>query len=403
MQNIIPRSGLIALIALAGCYEGAEEQPQLRGFEVAFPDEDSEPGEGLFEVGEEFASLEYSVRGGYAVHQGDIILSEEDSLQPWQRGDTSVQPSATLGKPTWEGGVIPYDVSTADAESVEAFLAGAAMWEAVSGLKFVPRTGESNYLVLVNEPGCWSYVGRMAAPQKLSLGTGCKSPGTAAHELGHAAGLWHEQSRTDRDEHIVINWANIPPDKRHNFETYLEAGHSGEDVAFYDPESIMHYSSYAFAIDDTVPTITRLDGSELPGNRDDLSESDVLGMQSMYGTKFAVRDCAVVLRPDEVLRRGENFTSCDGRFLLSMQGDGNLVLYTSDYKALWNSQTAGSDGELLAMQTDGNLVLYDADWNAEWNSETQAAQVSLVLQDDGNLVLYTSDGKPVWHTQTYGN
>ena len=29
------------------------------------------------------------------------------------------------------------------------------------------------------------------------------------HELIHAAGIGHEKSRADKDEHIIINWANI--------------------------------------------------------------------------------------------------------------------------------------------------------------------------------------------------
>ena len=66
------------------------------------------------------------------------------------------------------------------------------------------------------------------------------------HELMHAAGFWHEQSRADRDEHITINWANIQSGMEFNFLKYdlRKIDHLG---AKYDTCSVMHYGAYAFA------------------------------------------------------------------------------------------------------------------------------------------------------------
>jgi hypothetical protein len=108
------------------------------------------------------------------------------------------------------------------------------------------------------------------------------------------------------------------------------------------------------------------------------------------------------LQPGHGLSAGESLKSCDGRFLLAMQGDGNFVLYQAG-KALWNAATSGKDGYFVAMQGDGNLVVYDRHASALWNSHTSGnAGASLALQDDGNLVVYSTASKALWNSGTAG-
>ena len=80
----------------------------------------------------------------------------------------------------------------------------------------------------------------------MSLGTGCVYTGIVIHELMHATGFWHEQSRADRDQHITINWNNIQSGMEFNFLKYdlNKIDHLG---AKYDTCSVMHYGSTAFA------------------------------------------------------------------------------------------------------------------------------------------------------------
>lgn len=109
------------------------------------------------------------------------------------------------------------------------------------------------------------------------------------------------------------------------------------------------------------------------------------------------------LGPSEILRSGQYILSPNSQYVTVLQGDGNLVLYGNGFKALWNSQTAGSGAVYAAMQGDGNLVLYRSNWTAVWASNTAGRGTSsLHVQDDGNLVTYTSNRVASWNTGSGG-
>ena len=61
-----------------------------------------------------------------------------------------------------------------------------------------------------------------------------------AHEVGHAMGFWHEQSRTDRDDHVAIKMDNIIEDNKHNFDKH----DTNNFEVKYDYGSDMHYGSF---------------------------------------------------------------------------------------------------------------------------------------------------------------
>lgn len=105
------------------------------------------------------------------------------------------------------------------------------------------------------------------------------------------------------------------------------------------------------------------------------------------------------LQSGEALSAGQHKASCDGRFALVMQGDGNLVLYQSG-RVLWHTATNGRGGQTAVMQPDGNFVVYSGGGVALWSSGTSGRVGSwLAVQDDGNLVVYQG-GTPRWSSST---
>jgi len=102
--------------------------------------------------------------------------------------------------------------------------------------------------------------------------------GIAAHELGHAIGMLHEQSRTDADQYVQILWDNIQPAYKDQYDT----SSAGDVTVPYDIGSLMHYGDDTFAIGDS-KTMTSLVPGKVMGNRMGLSGADAKQVAKMYG------------------------------------------------------------------------------------------------------------------------
>lgn len=184
----------------------------------------------------------------------------------------------------WPGRIVYYTFHS-NMSADDTTMVKLAMQEIASNtsISFQHATSSTvNYILFKSSNKSNSYVGMKGGEQVINLFSSF-SKGTAMHEILHSLGLYHEHSRADRDNYIIINWNNIQLLKRHNYNIYS----SGRDVSTFDFNSIMLYSSYnTSAINTTLPTMTRLDGSAFYAQRDYLSTGDLAGISSIYGPPF---------------------------------------------------------------------------------------------------------------------
>lgn len=112
----------------------------------------------------------------------------------------------------WPNNEIPYALSSQYGSYSRQIIAKAMNeYHLKTCIRFVARDSRRHrdYVYIHPDDGCYSLVGRVGGRQPLSLDSGCIQVGTIVHELMHAVGFFHEQSRYDRDQFIDINWRNV--------------------------------------------------------------------------------------------------------------------------------------------------------------------------------------------------
>jgi hypothetical protein len=95
--------------------------------------------------------------------------------------------------------------------------------------------------------------------------------------------------------------------------------------------------------------------------------------------------------------------SPSGNTNLTVQGDGNVVLYNND-RLVWSTKTAGINGAApykLIMQSNGNLELQDNTSRVFWASNTvnlanMCAPYKLKVRDINSLKIVDCNETPIW-------
>lgn len=118
----------------------------------------------------------------------------------------------------WPDGLVPYRFPPEFIErDRSAVLSAMEIFRKETCIKFLYKRSNHTEHILFrkSEAGCGTLVGYRAnqtEPTEVFLTERClQLSGAIQHELLHVLGIWHEQSRPDRDEYVEIIWDNIQP------------------------------------------------------------------------------------------------------------------------------------------------------------------------------------------------
>jgi len=222
-------------------------------------------------------AIQYRVLNGQALVEGDILLGPVESLDA-AKADEREALVITAERYRWPNKTVVYEVDSA-LPNKDRVTQAIAEWEANTPIRFKLREGETDYVRIQRAgSGCSANLGRIGGRQVVNLGDAC-SLGNTIHELGHTLGLYHTQSRIDRNRNIRVLYENL--DKAY-WDQYEQELLSAEDVGPYDYGSIMHYGIRGFERNTRNGMETTPRGIPI-GLRTSLSTGDMLAVRKIYG------------------------------------------------------------------------------------------------------------------------
>lgn len=278
----------------------------IRYLTVTQPDESMENARsfGTAKYGNKL--VQYEIVKGRAIMEGDIdigpadivkstITSKNQQTSPSLIGTASI--SVSYNNSLWPKAAnvvqIPYTITSGNANVTSAIAQFNATFSGIA--QWLPRTTEADYvdfnLDINDHSGSgFSSVGRIGGKQQIGGSIDVTVP-TVLHEMGHAVGLYHEQSRADRDAYITLLNQNIIKSLKANFNTVSD---NVQKNGLYDYASIMHYQAFTFSKNGE-PTIESIPAGIPMSELGDFSAGDIDGIKRLY--QLAPNEVTITTNP----------------------------------------------------------------------------------------------------------
>ncbi|CAH1785817.1 unnamed protein product, partial [Owenia fusiformis] len=179
--------------------------------------------------------------------------------------------------------VYTYRISKSyNTSETDRIVQGMVGWANHTCLSFKPWVrGKKLDLFFFRGRKCSSPIG-VKGTNRISLDTGCLTPGLIQHEIGHSLGLIHQHSRPDRNTHIKILFSRI----RHKLSPFVKSSWTRTNPfgVPYDLSSVMHYPSAAFGISPRTITMETIDKEKrgVIGQRNGISFWDARVINMYY-------------------------------------------------------------------------------------------------------------------------
>ena len=223
---------------------------------------------------------------GKAVFQGDIILDHVDEQPSGRAIGNSMGLAYTQYLWPKVGSVyeVPYIIDPSSGDVSNLNTAISQFNSNFAGvIQFVQRTNENNYVNFDFDPNnfsgsCETYEGMIGGEQTVG-GSGSCTVATILHEMGHTVGVWHEQSRPDRDTYVNVNYGAVIKGSRGNFDVLLD---DNQVLGPYDYASVMEYPAFSFSRNGE-PCIESIPAGIPLSNPNGYSASDIDGINRLYG------------------------------------------------------------------------------------------------------------------------